>query len=177
MAVVALGLLAGPPGASPAPRKNIPVPLGFWVGKGKFADVSAKIGEVDVHISKGTYWIDLISDPQHESLDVTGDLYLDLFGSGELNVGGIDVSANLNFHGVFELGDLPDAVYADGAYRMTGVAIVNGFDVPIDQVIATTGPVTVTSATCKTIKGELPSGIGAYHWTAKLKFDLGVKCT
>jgi hypothetical protein len=86
-------------------------------------------------------------------------------------------TANLKFDGKFALGDLPGAVYADGAYRMTGVVIVNGFDVPIDQVIAVRAPITVTGATCTKIKGELPSGMGAYQWTAKLNSDLGVKCS
>jgi hypothetical protein len=86
-------------------------------------------------------------------------------------------TANLKFDGKFALGDLPGAVYADGAYRMTGVVIVNGFDVPIDQVIAVRAPITVTGATYTKIKGELPSGMGAYQWTAKLNSDLGVKCS
>src|SRR5437867_3340308 len=120
-AVLLLALLAGPPGASPA-RESIPVPLGYWAGVGKFVDVTAKVGDVDVHITRGNYVILLTSDPKKESLDVAGFLTLDFFGSGELTVSGVTVTANLTFEGEFELGDLPGAVYADGSYRMTGVA-------------------------------------------------------
>jgi hypothetical protein len=174
--VLALALLAGPRGAS-SERANVPVPLGYWTGVGKLADVDAKVGDVDVHIRRGEYVILLTSDPKKESLDVAGFLTLDLFGSGQLTVNGVTATGNLNFEGEFELGDLPGSVYADGSYHMTGVVIVEGFPVNIDQVIAVTSPLTVTDATCKKITGELPSGIGAYRWTAKLRDNLGVKCS
>jgi hypothetical protein len=176
IALLALALLTGPPGASPAPRKEVPVPLGIWSGAGKLTNVAAKVGDVDVNITQGTYSIWLISDPAKEYANLVGGLILDFIGTGDLNVNGVQVTGNLKFLGTFELGDLPYLVKVDGAYRMTGVVLVNGFPVDIDQVLAISSRLTVTSATCTKVTGELPAGIGPYRWSAKLVNDLGTAC-
>jgi hypothetical protein len=174
--VLALVLLAGPPGASTAPRKEIPVPYGLWSGYGKLPAVTAKIADVDVHVTRGTYAIWFISDPAKGYADLEGQVVVHLIGTGDLNLNGVRVTGNLEFLGDFELGDLPYLIHADGSYRMTGTVIVNGFPVDLDQIIAISSRLTVTSATCTTVKGEMPSGIGPYRWTAKLINDLGTEC-
>jgi hypothetical protein len=176
---VAVAMTPAAAGRSATPAKNIAVPVGLWIGKGSFKPQDATVGQgagaVDVHITSGSYSIYLISDPWLESgEEITGDLYLKIKGSGEYTAKGFTGSAQLAFDGRFELADTdaPGAFFADGAYAMEGVVVVdvNGFqkDFPIKQTIPANGAVTITSSSCTMIKGELPSAVGGYPWSAKL---------
>jgi hypothetical protein len=178
VAVLAVALLGlGASTASSSPTKGVPFPLGWWVGKVNYAQRQQTIGKVQVTISKGALKIYALSTYDASGLSVYGDLDLNFHATGELKVNGAEATGEFDIVGTFELEGPPDAVWADGAYRMKGVVIVNGFDVPYDQVIAVSQPITVTSATCRAVKGSLPAGPGGstpYPWTAKRQ--LGPPC-
>lgn len=163
------GALLAPGVASPAGNANIPIPGGFYSGKMKYSAKKAIFGAVEVTIAKGDIVMSALSTyEQANGFQVFGDLDMKFHGTAELKQQGAVASGEVDVFGDFELSGTDDDVWADGTYRLKGVMFVGGVDVPYDQVIAVSGPIVPTSATCKKVTGKFiagPGGTFSYPWT------------
>ena len=165
------GALLAPAVASPAGRANIPIPGGFYYGKMNYNAKKAIFGAVQVTISKGSIVMSVLSTyEQANGYQVFGDLDMKFHGTAELKQQGVAAVGEVDVFGQFEVSGTDDDVWADGAYRIKGVIVVGGVDVPYDQVVAVSGPIVPTTATCKKVTGKFvagPAGEVWYPWTMK----------
>jgi hypothetical protein len=174
-AVIAAALVGSallvPAAASPAGDANLPIPNGFYFGKMKYDTKKASIGGAQVAISKGTIVMSALSTyEQANGFQVFGDLVMTFHGTSEVKQQGIEASGEFDIFGQFEVSGTDDDVWADGAYRMKGVIVVGGVDVPYDHVFAVSGPIVPATATCKKVTGKFLAGPGgevSYPWTMK----------
>src|SRR5262245_55618851 len=168
-AALVCGALLAPAVASPAARANLPIPVGFYSGKMKYSAKKAIFGAVEVTISKGEIVMAAYSAyEQTNGFQVFGDLDMKFHGTAELKQQGAVATGEVDVFGDFELSGTDDDVWADGTYRMKGVMLVGGVDVPYDQVFAVSGPIVPSSATCKKVTGKFVTGPGGgvwYPWT------------